>query len=260
MLAAILLFGCAARAPFPRRPAATPVSPARWETQTFERTAGTCGESRPDCVRVSLSYPVSAAKQEAPVDKAVSWFVEKHLLAPAVSKTRPPDMEALAAQFVYEYEQVKNELKDYRSNWYLEREVTVVFADARAVSLCFSETSYTGGAHPNSYRRYRSFDSATGRPLAIEHLVVPGGLEALEAEASRAFRRMYEIAPGVSLAEAGFWFENGRFHLNDNFAVTSKGLLFYFNLYEITSYARGPTALLLSFPELKGILKDKWTD
>jgi len=182
----------------------------------------------------------------------------KDLPAPMVSESRPPDMETLAAEFVNEYEQVKRDMKEYRSYWYLIREVSVFYIDARVMSLRFSEEVYTGGAHPNAFRRYQSFEAKTGRPLSLEDLVLPGERPKLEAAATEIFRETYDIPPGVSMTEAGFWFENGRFRLNDNFALTGEGLIFYYNLYEIASYAKGPTELRIPFSALKGILQPRW--
>ena len=249
--------------PVPKRPPAAPEpEPAvvrkipRWETRTFERSFAQCDESSSDCAQVSLSFPISPRDPKSPADEAVDWFVEKHLLASVVSDFKVPDMETLAAEFIYQYEMVKRDLKNYSNYWYLVRDVSVLYTDARVVSLRFSEDIYTGGAHPNAFKRYQSFDANTGRPISVKDLVVPGAQRKLEAAASEVFREMYDIAPGVSMTDAGFWFENGRFRLNDNFALVDRNVVFYYNLYEITSYARGPTELRIPFSALAGILKD----
>jgi hypothetical protein len=267
---AALLISCGApvRKPsVPERPTAEAKTrpkavkkPPRWETRTFERSFGLCAEPPSDCARVTLTYPVSTGDAKTPAVEAVQWFVEKYLLAPVVSEIRPPDMETLAAEFVNEYEQVKRDLKEYRSYWYMHRTVSVLHVDARVVSLRFSEDIYTGGAHPNAFRRYQSFDAESGSPLSIADLVLPGAGGKLETVAAEIFREMYDIAPGVSMTEAGFWFENGRFRLNDNFALTAEGLIFYYNLYEIASYARGPTELRIPFSALQGVLQLRWTN
>lgn len=248
--------GCAATAPAP----APPISADRWKTRSFERTVGDCDSPLPDCAAVVIRYPVSTATPPEPLDEAVSWFAEEQLLAPVVTEVRAADLEALAAQFVYEYEQVKRELTEYRSRWFLKREVSVVYASRRVASLCFSEIIYTGGAHPNSRKRYQSFDASTGRPITMDELLAPGARRRFDAVAERMFRQTHGILPDVSLSGAGFWFENGRFALNDNFAVIAEGVLFYFNPYEIASYAAGPTELLIPFSELKGLLRKQWTD
>jgi hypothetical protein len=270
---ALLFGGCAARPPGPpsaeqrsatadlRRPVEA-ISADRWETRTFERRIGPCDDTlpKPDCIVVFFSYPVSTAASVTPVDESVTWFVNDCLLSPVFSETRPPDLETLAAEFAYEYERVQQDLQNYRSHWFLKRAVEVIRADDRVVSLCFSEQIYTGGAHANTTRRYRSFHPATGRPIELEEIVAPAGRRAFEVLATALFRQIRGIPPGVSLAEAGFWFEHGRFRLNDNFALTGDGVLFYFNPYEIASYAAGPTSLLIPFSRTGGMIDRKWTN
>jgi hypothetical protein len=39
--------------------------------------------------------------------------------------------------------------------------------------------------------------------------------------------------------------------LNDNFALTATGIVFYYNPYEIAAYAAGPTLLELPLPSNK---------
>ena len=270
-LGGLLYWGCAASPPTPtaaaqRSPAADhhrlseAISADRWQTRTIEHRIGPCdgARPRPGCIAVFFSYPVSTAAGGAPVDEAVAWFVNEHLLSPVFSETRPPDLETLAAEFVYEYERIRQEFQDYRSHWFLKRAVEVVRADDRVVSLRFSEQIYSGGAHANTTRGYRSFHSATGRPVELEQIIAPADRRAFDALAAAMFRQIRDIPPGVSLAEAGFWFEHGRFRLNDNFALTGEGLLFYFNPYEVAAYAAGPTALLIPFSRADGFIDRRW--
>jgi len=64
------------------------------------------------------------------------------------------------------------------------------------------------------------------------------------------------LKPDENLEEAGFWFNEGNFKLNDNFLITTDGLKFFFNSYEIGPYAIGTTELLIPFSRIKNILKD----
>jgi hypothetical protein len=55
--------------------------------------------------------------------------------------------------------------------------------------------------------------------------------------------------------EVGYFFENQRFILNDNFVLTQKGIKFLFNVYEIKPYTAGITELEIPYEKLNGILK-----
>ena len=69
------------------------------------------------------------------------------------------------------------------------------------------------------------------------------------------FRKDKGIAPGVSLRQAGYSFDNDRFRLPDNFAIGPKGLTFLYNLYEIASYAQGITELLIEYGEIHILIR-----
>jgi hypothetical protein len=121
--------------------------------------------------------------------------------------------------------------------------------------LSFSDYSYTGGAHPNSNLTYLNFEVSTGKTLALSDLMKPGFEKQLTAIAEKDFRKRKGLAPQASLAEAGYDFDDDQFKLNDNFAVTKDGLVFYYNPYEIAAYAGGPTELVIKWSEIKGLIK-----
>ncbi len=68
---------------------------------------------------------------------------------------------------------------------------------------------------------------------------------------------MKELAADADLGQAGFWFENNEFFLNDNFLITDSSLVFYYNNYEITAYAFGPTELIIPFSKIKSLVEEK---
>lgn len=75
--------------------------------------------------------------------------------------------------------------------------------------------------------------------------------------AEKEFRKVREMKPEESLEDAGFWFENNKFSLNDNFAITEEGLIFYFNSYKVAApYAAGPTEIVLNYREFKHLIKE----
>jgi hypothetical protein len=112
------------------------------------------------------------------------------------------------------------------------------------------EYSYLGGAHPNTARTYRSYDLQTGEPITLNAIFSPAALAEVEHLAEVDFRRARGVPPGASLEEEGFWFEEGQFALNDNWAIVDDGLLFYYNPYEVAAYAAGPTEVVVSAPDV----------
>ncbi|MDG1871842.1 MAG: RsiV family protein, partial [Flavobacterium sp.] len=75
-----------------------------------------------------------------------------------------------------------------------------------------------------------------------------------EAFAEKKFRFQFKIPANHGINATKFMFEDDKFQLPLNMFFTDKGLLLYYNRYEIASYADGPQELLLTYDELKGYL------
>ena len=108
-----------------------------------------------------------------------------------------------------------------------------------------------------STRRYINIDTRTGARIDDDDLFIAGFREELYRLGEGAFRRARGLGPDESLSEAGFWFDENRFALNDNMGITRGGLVFYFNDYEIAPHALGPTAVFLRYDQLGSVLDRK---
>jgi hypothetical protein len=161
----------------------------------------------------------------------------------------------IAAGFVQDYFERDD---DSRMPWSLDAGASVVRNRAPVLSLDVGSESYAGGAHANASRFYLNLDFATAKPLALSDVLVEGALPRLTQIAERYFRKERELAPDADLKEAGFWWEDGRFHLNGNFAIGEKSLLFFYNQYEIASYVDGPTEIEIPFEEITALLRPKF--
>jgi hypothetical protein len=261
----VLILASACEGPREPRPPAAEAPPASgreegaaswsglsWETRTLERQAVECEEG--SCASVSLEYPEFTAAPGEGGRRALNRYVREIVLAPVVGEEPAASPEALAAEVLRENERFLRELPEAAGGWFLDRTVKVVHQTPRVLSLEATESSYLGGAHPNSRVTYASFDPATGRRIALAELFLPDFEERLRQVAEERFREVREIPPGADLAAEGFEFEGGRFALNDNFAILEDGLVFYYNPYEIGAYALGPTAVKLTREDLAGLV------
>ena len=82
------------------------------------------------------------------------------------------------------------------------------------------------------------------------------------------FRKQNEIADSSTLADAGYFifgdgdnFEDGpnygKFHFNNNMAITKDGIQFLYNAYEMAPYAAGRPSITLPYAMLQPYLKVK---
>ena len=255
----------------PRPPASSAASPPAFELRTVERKQGDCAAEESPCAHFLARFPVVTAGVRSPVREAVNGAIASlvaragGLIAPADGEEReeggeqaPATLEDAVKEFFSGWSQNREELPEDApaaySRWVDERRMEVIHADARVLSVELTLYAFTGGAHPNTFVELQSYDLATGEPLALADLLTAGAAPRLQALGERLFRREWEIAEGESLEEAGFWFEDDRFELTDNFAVTGKGLVFVYNPYEVAPYVFGPTRITVPWSELRGLL------
>ena len=252
----LLLPACRGDGPAGSSPTVDPDRPVAYETQVLERTDGDCDEeAAASCARFRVEYPKITAAPNDELVVSLNGAVREMLLNPALGPPAPTP-RAMAELFFMRWRETRRAFPDAASaaGWFVDNRFRVIHQDRRLISFEFAEQAYTGGAHPNSATRYASFGIANGRRISLDDLLVGGRSARLNEIAERRFRRLHGVPQERSLVDAGFWFEGDAFALNDNFAVTEAGLLFYYNPYEVTAYVVGPTGLQLTLEELDGLV------
>ena len=237
------------------RPAAPAPSGLAYAVRESTRTFGDCGPDTLTCARITLHWPEITAAATPVAAESLNAFVRGWLLRPYSEGPPAASAAQVMDQFLDAYRSFLQEFPEGSPPWEFERWVDVMGDTLGVVSLAARETGFTGGAHGNADIQYRNIDARTGRGLRVADLLAPGARAALDSLAEREFRKVRELSPDQSLTEAGFWFEGGRFALNENCAVTAAGLRFFFNDYEITSHAEGPTEVTLRWADLGGLVR-----
>lgn len=217
------------------------------ETVRTQRTLEDCPEHLAPCASITLEYVEVTGGSEA-LRTAVRAFLDTTVFAPIDEsgvRAGAAGADTLMQRFLDGYRDFMQRFPEAPGAWSIRRTARPIWNDRGVVSLEFVEESYTGGAHPNTETKLVSFDAVDGRRLRLVDLFDHGYEQRLLAAGERAFRTAHGLEPGDDLVSAGFWFEDGRFSLTHNFAVTADGLRFHYNAYEVAPYAMGPTDLTL---------------
>ncbi len=125
----------------------------------------------------------------------------------------------------------------------------VIYNKDCVLSLYFDRYEYTGGAHGITIRTSDSWNIACSRPISIDDLfAIPDDVGAFITDA------IVEQINQVVMAEMeGFpYFENYEALVkenfnNKNFYINNRGIIVYFQLYEIAPYASGLPEFLLPY-------------
>jgi hypothetical protein len=123
------------------------------------------------------------------------------------------------------------------------------------VELTIANWNYSGGAHGNAWSEQHFFDTRTGEKLFLEDFFKD--VSELTQKAEVIFRADQEIPSDQNLEEAGFWFDDGKFELNENFAFNENSIDFMYNQYEIAPYAAGIIIVSIPMDQVSHLLKRK---
>jgi len=230
-----------------------PEGAIRWERGQVQQVQRGCNGDACTWFRFDWTRPVSGLSEIA--TRGIRARIVDWIERPLADGEQPVPPQELIRRWEAEYARFKEQFPDSAQGHMVVRRVTVIPSAPAVVSLKKAETTYLGGAHPNRRVVYESLSSRGGRLLVPAEVIEPGKFPTLVGLAEIEFRRDRGIAPETSLAEAGFTFEDERFSLPRNFAVTSSGLVFHYDAYEIAPYATGPTTLNLDSPEVRNLLR-----
>lgn len=219
---------------------------------------------RPDslCASASFTYPVfpgNKALNDSVLRDALTFsgFFDGESTAEDLSKATP---KSAMSDFVGGFDDfVADQQKRFPKEpimggvWTNELKAEVLHQTPDVVTVSFFNFTYSGGAHPNTNTSYANYHR-DGRKVRLAELFKRGYEPKLAAIAEKIFRAQEGLKDGEAFSDK-YFFEGGRFVLNDNFSLRADGILFHYNPYEIKSYAEGPTDLFIPNADLKELRK-----
>ncbi|MCD6013382.1 MAG: hypothetical protein K0Q79_3244 [Flavipsychrobacter sp.] len=169
----------------------------------------------------------------------------------AANNTRFAEYKKLLANDIKAYDGA-DENASY--NWESDMSSLCVYNDKGLVVFNINEYAYTGGAHGNTFGAYICLDVREKKVWRLEDIVTVDSAK-LSAMLEAAVRKTFKIKPGEPLNE----------HLlvdtipvTGNVIVSDAGLTFFYNQYEIASYANGQLAFFLSYTQLSDMLRPEF--
>jgi hypothetical protein len=154
--------------------------------------------------------------------------------------------------FAGNYKSFEKEFPDAPGCWEVEVSGDTVMMTSNLLLYQFDHYSFTGGAHPNSFRSYHVFDLQTGKEADAKKFV--SDTVALLKKVESAFRKEEKLDSNVNMEDAGYFLTDHQFFIPANYTFTREGVFFYYNPYEIAAYVRGPITFTIPYSELKGIV------
>ncbi len=210
----------------------------------YMNSTGNCTTSNSNCFKIKYEYPELESGYGDLKDKfnsEMAFLVQERLLDFVIEEFEFTNTEEIINKLFADYEMMVQNSEtgesESFSNWFIEQKTEVLYQVDNLISLSVSHHSYTGGAHPDKYMLYRNYSLPEFKLLDINDVLKDP--EKVLPIAEEIFRVNFRIPEGVSYTDQGYWFENDLFYLPENFVLSSTGILFRFNPYEIGPYAIG---------------------
>ena len=227
----------------------------RIETVILQKQSEGC-ENRDsgNCAKIKIEYIELKNLPNLSAMEKINSLIQIELLRP-VGREKNNNLKELMQNFIDEYKNFKKEFPESQQEWEIERRVDNNFKDDNILSCTSSEYSYLGGAHSNTYLRFTNFKLKSGEIIDLSDILIAGFLPELNSIVEPIFRNEKNLTEDINLTEAGFWFDDDKFSVNNNFSIGKDGLIFVYNNYEITAYAYGPTELFVPYKYIEKLIK-----
>ncbi|WP_200974135.1 DUF3298 and DUF4163 domain-containing protein [Echinicola sp. 20G] len=227
----------------------------RYEIDDFSQNA--CVGEDSVCAEVNMSYPIFENGDEG----LASWInlhVKEQLLMYLTwgeEEIQVDSLEEGAKNFLDGFVDFGRDFPESVHPWFNTTEGEVSMLDDGTLSIVFSNSSYTGGAHPNHTVMFLNFDLINKKLLKEEDLVLDK--QGLLQLSEKKFKEYHDVKAEITLKDDGRFFldENDQFFLPAAMGYEGKDYVMIYNSYEIGPYAMGQTELRFSLEELEGIVR-----
>jgi len=234
---------------------ATSENNLKYEFVKYEKQSEGCDGLREDnCAKIKIEYPQITSLENEVVKEKINKSIAKLFSINESRASEIIDFNEEMDGFIEEYESFIIEFPDAFQSWFFERTGEVKLNKGNIFSIDYLEYSFTGGAHPNTLVVFKNFNLANGAEIKLDQIISSEKQKELTNITETEFRKLKDLTAEADLGQAGFWFENNKFYLNDNFLISDSSLVFYYNSYEITAYAFGPTELEIPYSKIKPLI------
>lgn len=223
-----------------------------YELKKVSLTFNQCKADSPDCAHITYNYPVFT-------DKTGTADSLNHIINLLLGVSGKNTLEKTQQTFLAEYASFTKQYPDNEQIWFSQTDIDVPYQSGHLVCIGVNMNDYTGGAHGMQARSYSCYNKRNNKVLTLAQLFNDSAYKLVLQLAEKAFRQQENLSQTSDLEDAGFWFKDNTFHLNDNFLITNKGVTWLFNPYEVSSYSKGMIEISLTKEEIAPLLHQNYS-
>lgn len=236
------------------------IDTAIYTINSYDKKNDDCKGDTSNCATFKASFPIVQKTNNNPFADSINNFIRQNLYSPLFGDKPANGLNDLLAPYFEAFKQSLQNDEEYQSasGWYYERNFLVSVNTPQLFTIGWQQSAFAGGAHPNRFINYYNFDPKTGKQMWLSDFLTLGSEKIMRRMGEIKFRKMKRLSERADLEDAGYRFIDNKFHLNENFVFTPKGIKFTYNTYEIASYAEGTTELFFDFKEMANLLKNEY--
>lgn len=208
-----------------------------------------CAERKCPEIRVSYVQIDSSFKNYSKLNKSL-----ENEIATIIGSNTQTDLSGKSPQeaaefFIQDYFEFEKEYEESFLNYELEVEQSLLAKTDNTLSFQTKFYIFTGGAHGYGATNYSNFNKKSGQLLTNKDLFTDK--EAFAKYAEKKFRKKYAIPENEAINVTGFLFEENKFALPENIALTEEEVLLLYHPYEAASYSEGVLEMRFDKEEVK---------
>lgn len=197
---------------------------------------------------VEINIP--KADETSMLSKTINSTIENHIanmLNFSEEESDTISLEFAISKFDKEYESFKSDFEESSLVWEAMFDGEVTYHSPMVITIAINSYLNTGGAHGNLNITLFNFDTSTGELLNNKELI--SDLTSFSEIAEKHFKEHTNTKE-----ELGDYFFGEAFHLPSNIGFNDEGVLLFYNVYEIASYAVGVTEFTIPYEEVEDLL------
>jgi len=148
-----------------------------------------------------------------------------------------------------------DEFSVYCYNYSTDTIINVENNSILILSLSYYNYTYTGGAHGYYYKKFINYDKINNKEIILDDIFINNWEMDLTRIAEYKFRKTHEIPINGNINDYGYWFDNDKFQLNNNFLLGKSGITFLYNPYDICCFAMGIQSVYIPYSDIIQLVK-----
>ena len=210
------------------------------DTLMIKQEKTTPNNAEEQVTQIIFSFPqITKTKATLPKD-SINKFIQSILLLDESGTLAYNSLEERMNDFIEDYEVSKKELYEmigFDIKWSSEVHIKVLLNTPNLLTLQFEETTFTGGNHANYTTRFFNFNVNNGQRISADDIFLKDvNIDSRNQIIAHYFKTsLLHKGRTLEQIEEDYSFQG----LPKNFGLTSTGILFSFDPYDIAPFSDG---------------------